>query len=189
MEEARLDNELERIYKRFTFLWEDYNFHVKYFTRSYGIYYTGFIIGLENEICKLVFEKETGSRVDLIRDHVGKKTALFNPPSYSYFAEDGWYSSTGLIYWLSGVEYEYEKDVDKDLNNLSQYLKLHIDKVLDLFKQPDEFDSKLEYYRNLYKDKQITVHQIRAERARLQALGQDWSVEAAITSLRGGKNG
>jgi tetrahydromethanopterin S-methyltransferase subunit G len=187
MEENRLDNELERIHKKLPFLWENYDFHVKYFTRDYGMYYRGFVIGLENDICKLVFEKETNSQNELIRDYVGKRSALFAPPNYSYFAEYDWYSLTGLIYWLSGVEYEYDKDIDKDLENLSGYLKLHMDKVLDLFKSPDEFDRKLEYYRNLHKDNQITVEKIRAERARLQALGQDWSLEAAIASLRGGK--
>jgi hypothetical protein len=47
--------------------------------------------------------------------------------------------------------------VDQDLKNVSQYLKLHIEKVLDLFRFPDEFDGKLAYYRNLYKENQITV--------------------------------
>jgi len=187
MKEARLDNELERLYKQVPFLWKDYNFHVKYLTRDYGIYYRGYVIGLENDICKLVFEKETNSQVEPIRDYVGKRSAWFAPPNYSYFAEYGWYSLTGLIYWLSGVEYEYDKDVDKDLENLSEYLQLHMDKVLDLFKSPQEFDKKLEYYRNLNKENQITVEKIREERARLKALGQDWSLDAAIASLRGGK--
>lgn len=187
MEEPRLDNELERIYKKLPFLLQDYKFHLKYLTRDYGIYHRGFIIGLENDICKLVFEKESNSPVEPIRDYVGTKLASFTPPHYSYFAEYGWYSLSGLIYWLSGVEYEYDKNVDKDLGNLSQYLKLHMAKVLDLFRLPDEFDKKLEYYRNLYKENQITVEKIRAERARLHALGQDSSLEAAIASLRGGR--
>ena len=187
MKEARLDNELERLYLRLSFLWKDYGFHVKYFTRDYGMYYKGFIIGLENDFCKLVFEKETNSQNEPVRDHVGKKSALFTPPNYSYFAEYGWYSMNGLIYWLSGVEYENDKDVDKDLENLSQYLNLYMGKLLDLFKSPAEFDGKLEHYKNSYKENQITVDQIREERARLKALGQDWSLDAAIASLRGGK--
>jgi len=70
---------------------------------------------------------------------------------------------------------------------MSQYLKLHIDKLINLFKYPEEFDRKLEYHRNLHKGNQITVEKIREERARLQALGQDSSLEAAIANLRGGK--
>ena len=62
-----------------------------------------------------------------------------------------------------------------------------MDKVIDLFRFPNEFDSKLEYYRNLHKENQITVEKIREERARLHALGQDSSLEVAIASLRGGK--
>ena len=187
MKEARLDNELERIYKKLPFLWKDYDFHVRYLTRDYGVPYRGFIIGLENDICKLVFEKESNSPVEPIRDYVGTKSALFTPPGHSYFAEYGWYSLTGLICWLSGVQHEYDKDAEKDLENLSQYLKLQMDKVLDLFKFPDEFDRKLEYYRNLYKEDQVTVEKVREERARLQALGQDSSLEAAIAGLRGGE--
>lgn len=94
---------------------------------------------------------------------------------------------TGLIYWLSGVECERDKNVDQDLEKLSEYLSLHMDKVVDLFKFPDDFDKKLEYYRNLNKENQITVEKIREERTRLQTLGLDSSLEAAINSLRGGR--
>jgi len=187
MEEARLDNEFERLYKKLPFLWEEYNFHVKYVTRDYGMYYRGFIIGMENDVCKLVFEKESNSPAEPITQFVGTKLSPYTPPDYSYWVKYGWYPVPGLIYWLSGVECERDKNVDKDLENISQYLKLHMDKVLDLFKDPDEVDRKLEYYRNLYQENQITVEKIREERARLQALGQASSLEAAIASLRGGK--
>jgi len=187
MNENRLDDELKRLYEKFPFLWKDYKFHLKYFTRDYGMYYKGFIIGLENDVFKLIFEKETNSQVEPITEYVGVKHALFAPPNYSYSTRDGWYPLPGLIYWLSGVQCERDKDVDRDLENISQYLKLHIDKLLDLFKYPQEFESKLEHYKSLYKDSQITVEKIRDERARLQALGQDSSLEAAIASLRGGK--
>ena len=187
MEEARLDNELERLYKRLPFLWENYGFHIRYFTRSYGMYHNGFIIGLENDVCKLVFEKETNSLLEPIRDYVGRKFALFKPPDYSYFAEDGWYSLTSLTYWITGIQYESDKNVDKDLENMSQYLKIYMNRVMDLFKEPEEFDNKLDRLRNQHQGNQITVDKIKAERARLQALGQDSSLEAAIASLRGGK--
>ncbi len=187
MEEPRLDNELERIKKKFPFLWENYNFHIKYLTRDFGMYYTGFVFGIENELCKLIFMKESSSSVEPIKQWIGKKSALLVPPNYSYFVKDGWYPLPGLIYWLSGVECERDKNVDQDLDNISQYLKHHMDKVLDLFRYPAEFDKKLEYYRNMHKDEQITVEKIREERARLQALGQDSSLEAALASLRGGR--
>lgn len=187
MEKARLDNELERIHKLFPFLWENHNFRVGYITRDFGFYGRGFIIGLENGLCKLIFMKETNSPNDSIIQRVGKKSALFRPAGDSHLSSEGWYPLTGLIYWLSGVECERDNNVDRDLENVSQYLRLQIDKLLDLFKFPDDFDRKLEYYRNLYKENQITVEKIREERARLQALGQDSSLEAAIASLRGGK--
>jgi hypothetical protein len=188
MDEYRLDTELEGLYKKFPYLWKEYDFQIKYVTRDYGVYYRGFIVGLESNICKIVFEKESNSPVEPIRDNVGTLSASFTPPAYSYFAGYGWYSLSDLIYWLSGVEYVAGKDVEKDLENLSEYLKLHMDKLLDLFRYPDEFEQKLAYYRNLYKGNQLTVEKIRAERARLHALGMDSSLDAAITNLRGGKN-
>lgn len=187
MNEVRLDKDLERLHNKFTFLWKDHGFHVKYFTRDHGMHYKGLIIGLENDLFKLVFEKETNSQVELIREYAGAKRAIFAPQGYSYRIEDGWYPLPSIICWLSGVQCEQAKDVEQDLENISQYLKLHIDKLLDLFRNPNDFEQKLEYYKKLYKDKQITVEKVRAERARLQALGQDSSLEAAITSLRGGK--
>ncbi len=187
MEEAILDTALERIYKNMSFLWTTYGCHLKFFTRAYGMYSEGFLIGLENDVCKFLFEREIDSPREIIRHHVGKKSSLFRPPNDSYFGKYGWYPLPGLIYWLSGVESERGDDVDQDLKFISQHVERHIDKVLELFKHPEEFDSKLEYYRNSFKDRQITVDQIRAERARLQALGQDWSLEAAINSLRGGR--
>jgi len=187
MEESRLDSEVKRIYKNLSFLWREYNFHLRYITRSYGIYDRGFIIGLENDVCKLVFEKETDSSVEPIRNYIGKKFAPFRPPNYSHLTKDGWYPVVGLIFWLSGVQCERFKNVDQDLESVGQYMKLHMDRLIDLFKYPDEFDGKIEYYRNLYKENQITVEKIKAERARLNALGQDSSLEAAIASLRGDK--
>jgi hypothetical protein len=187
MEENRLDKEIERIHAKFPFLWKDYSFHVKYFTRDYGMYSKGFIIGLENDLCRLVFEKETASSNEPITEFIGKKHSPFLPPSYSYFVKDGWYTLTGLIYWITGVECEDGNDVDEDLGYVSQYLQLYIGELLDLFRYPAEFDKKLEYYRNTYRDRQITVEKIREERARLQGLGLDYSLEEAIKSLRGGK--
>jgi hypothetical protein len=187
MEEPRLDSEMKRLQENFPFLWKDYRFHIAFFTRDYGIYYKGFIIGLENKICKLVFTKETNSPRDPIAEYIGKSEASFKLDHSDYSVQDGWYPLTGLMFWLTGIEYAFDKNVDQDLENVSQYLKLYIDRLLDLFKEPDEFDKKLEYLRNLNKENQITVEKIKEERARLQALGQDSSLEAAIASLRGGK--
>lgn len=187
MNENRLDNELKRIQTKLPFLWESYDFHVVFLTRDYGMYYKGFIIGLENSLCKLAFSKETNSPNGPIAEYVGTKIASFNLNHSDYSLQDGWYSLTGLIFWLTGVEYEFNKNVDQDLENVSQYLKRNIDKLLDLFRVPDEIDKKLNYYQNLHKENQITVERIREERARLHALGQDSSLEAAIASLRGDK--
>src|SRR5215216_4377039 len=160
MNDDRLDSDLRRIYQWFPFLWKDYQFRVTYITRSYGMYHRGFILGIENDTCKIVFEKESDSQVEPIRTYIGTKSSDFKPPDYSHTAKYGWRSVTGLIYWVSGVQCERYKDVDQDLAGVSQYLKLNIDTLLDLFKSPDEFDSKIQYYRNLYKDQQISVEKL-----------------------------
>lgn len=187
MKESRLDNELERIYKTFPFLWKNHRFNVTYLTRDYGMYYRGFIIGLGNDVCNLVFKQEANSPVESVTINIGRKRSSFTPPNFSFYAKDGWYPICGLIYWLSGIECERDNNVDQDLENISEYLRLHMDKALDLFKFPDDLERKLEYYRNLYREKQITAEKIREERARLQALGLNASLEAAITNLRRGK--
>jgi hypothetical protein len=157
MKEARLDHELERIHKKLTFLWENYDFHVKYFTRDYGIYHQGVIIGLGNDVCKLVFQKETNSSIEPFAEYMGKKRSHFAPPNHAYLAVDGWYPLDGLIYSPYGVQNGSDTPVDQDLEHVSQYLKLHIDQLIDLFKYPKEFDRKLEYQRNLHKGNQISV--------------------------------
>jgi hypothetical protein len=187
MEEPELDNELKSLREKLPFLWENYGFHLKYFTRDYGFYGKGFVIGLESDICKIVFEKELPSSIQGPATYVGTKQALFIPPNYSYLGENGWYSLTGLIFWLSGVQYDVNKAMDKDLENLREYLKLYMGILLEMFTPPDQFDSKLERLRNQSKENRIAVDMIREEQARLQALGQDSSLEAAIASLRGDK--
>jgi len=187
MEEPRLDNELRKILTVYSYLWETYGYHLAFFTNDYGMYSRGFIVGLENDVCKIVFTKESKSTAEPLSEYLGEKTASFSLDQIDYSMQDGWYPLTGLIYWLSGVEYEYPKDANKDLEEISQYLRSQIDKVHELFEEPKEIDNKIEHYRNLHKETQITVEKIREERARLQALGQDSSLEAAIKNLRGGK--
>ena len=186
MDAPILDTELGKIYKRFLFLWESYGFHVSYCTRDYGIYNRGFVIGLENEVCKMIFEKETTSPVEPVRIHVGKEHSPFAPPSYCYLVSDGWYSLVGLIHLLSGVKRGRFKNADHDLENVSRYVEPRMDMVIDLFRYPDQLDSKVQYYRSLHKDQEITLDKLRAERARLHALEVDSSLQAAMDSLSGG---
>ena len=186
MEELTLDNQLERLYSKFSFLWKEYGFKATYLTSSYDMYYHGFILGLENDLCRLIFEKDPDPREHLIRDYIGKKSSSFTPPHQNYYAEDGWYSVSGLVFWLTGIQHEGHKDVDLDLDITSQYMKLHMESLLDLYKYPESFEEKMEYYRNSHRGSQITVDKVKEERARLKALGQDWSLNAALASLRGG---
>lgn len=185
-QDIRLDIELERIFKQMDFLWEPHGCHLAYFTRSYGMYHRGFLIGLKHEACKFLFEHETGSRRDTITCYVGKKDALFRPPGDNLSASTGWYSVSDIVYWISGVEREYVKDIDQDLEFLGSYVKNFINEVFDLFRDSAHFDHRLDDYRTRFKGRQITVGQIRAERARLQSLGQDSSLETAILNLRKG---
>ena len=186
MDTPILDTELGKIHKRFPFLWERYGFHATYCTRDYGIYTRGFVIGLENEVSRLAFEKETTSLVEPIKIHVGKKHSPFAPPSYCYLASDGWYSLVGLIHLLSGVKCGRFKNADHDLENVSRYVESRMDTVINLLRYPDELESKMQYYRGLHKDREITVDKLREERARLHALEPDSSLQAAINSLSGG---
>jgi hypothetical protein len=185
--EERLDAELKRLHNILPFLWQDHEFHIAYLTRDHGPQGQGFILGLENASCRLLFARQSGSQTEAIRDYVGIKTAPFHPPNRSYSAPHGWYPLSGLITWLTGVDFDYVKDVDRDLENLSEYLKLYLDLILDVFSDPAQLQQKLQRHQNAHKDKPITVPMLKEERARLQAAGQDSSLEAALTNLRGGK--
>jgi hypothetical protein len=185
--ERRLDMELARLHDKLPFLWQDYGFHVAYVTRDHGPQGQGFILGLENEHCRLVFARQGIAQTETIRDYVGIKTARFDPPGRSYSAPHGWYPLSGLITWLTGVDYDYVKDVDQDLGNLSEYLRLDLDLILDVFGDPDQFHHRLQHHQNAHKARPITIPMLREERARLQAAGQDSSLEAAIANLRGGQ--
>jgi hypothetical protein len=185
--EERLDVELKRLHDKLPFLWQDHGFHVAYLTRDHGSQGEGFILGLENELCRLVFLKQTGSQAEAMRDYVGIKTARFDPPGRSYSAPQGWYPLSGLITWLTGVDYDYVKDVDKDLENLGEYLKLYLHLILDVFSDPAQLPQKLQYHQNANKNRSITSQVLRAERERLQTEGQNSSLEAALINLRGGR--
>lgn len=186
LQDIRLDIELERIFKYMGFLWETNGCHLTYFTRSYGVYHRGFLIGLEHQACKFLFEHETSSRRDTIKCNVGKKDSLFRPPDDELSASTGWYSLSDIVYWISGLEREYAKDIDQDLEYLGLYVQNFINDVFDLFRDSGQFDSRLDNYRKRFRGMQISVEQLRAERARLQSLGQDYSIESAIASLRKG---
>ncbi len=187
MDNLTLDNQLERLHRNFLFLWNEYGFKVTYLTSSYDTYGHGFILGLENDVCKLAFEKDPDPREYLIQDYIGKKSSPFAPPNQSYYVKNGWYHVSGLIFWLTGIQYGGHQDVDLDLDNTSQYMHLHMESLLGLYRTPKSFEEKLEYYRNLHKGGLITVDKVKEERARLQALGQDSSLKAALASLHKGE--
>ena len=187
MDKSRLDSEINRLYKNISFLWDTYNYHLAFFTCDFGIYGRGFIVGFENDICRLVFLNETISSLQPRAVYVGKKTASFSPLYYSFIADYGWYSINELVYWLRDFEYEYHNDTDKDLKTVNRYLKLQIDKFHELFRNPEELDSKLEYYRNQQNENQISVEKIRDERARVHTLDQDSPLGAAIKNLQRGQ--
>ena len=187
MDEPILDMAMEKIKVKLPYLWNTYHFHLVYFTRDYGMYYKGLLLGLENDICRIAFRREYNSVNEPLVGYIGTKKSPFHLTSTDYLRKDGWYPLSGLVYWLSGVDYKFEKNVDLNLQDFSEYIRPHMDSVMDLFRIPEKIDNKIEHYRNLYKDKQITVEKIREERARLHALGQDSSLEAAIANLRGDK--
>jgi hypothetical protein len=61
MEEPRLDREIKRLYNNLPYLWEVDGYHLAFFTQDFGVSGGGFIIGLENDVCKLIFEKKINS--------------------------------------------------------------------------------------------------------------------------------
>jgi hypothetical protein len=164
MEKPTLDNELERLHGNLPFLWEDYGFHLQYFARDFSGAGRRSVIGLENKVCKLLFEKEVGSYPEAIRCLVGTKSAWFDPVNYSHSALYHWYPLTELLDWLEGRQYRAEDDADHDMESISDSLRLHIREILDVLKDPKEAERQLKSNRNLQGGNQVAVEEIGKQR-------------------------
>jgi hypothetical protein len=96
-----------------------------------------------NQTLHLLFEMENVSSSEGVRCRIGTRYAWYAPPGGSYSALYDWYSFPGLLGWLEGEPYQAEKDMQTDWESLSRLLHLHINELLDLFKDPKEIEQKL----------------------------------------------
>ena len=150
MDEPKLDNELDWIYKSLAFLWKDYGFHLTYLASGYDGHPHEIMFGVESKACKLLFELENGSSLEGVQCRVGIRSAWFSTPDYQYSALYGWYPLVGLLRWLEGAPYQADEDTKTDLETLSQALRLHMDELFELLKEPKKVRENLAQIRNMH---------------------------------------
>ena len=150
MEEPKLDHGLESLYKSLAFLWKDYSFHLTYLASGYDGHPHEIMLGVESKTCKLLFELEDGSSLEGVRCQVGTRFAWFSTPDYQYSALYGSYPFAGLLRWLEDAPYQADDDMKTDLETFSRSLRLHMDELFELLKDPKKVDEKLAESRNTH---------------------------------------
>ena len=114
MDELRLDHEFQRIYEALPFLWEKDNFHAKYFTHDYGMYYRGFVIGLEK-----VFETVDPKLIDSYFWAV-------NEQALQVAIEKGW----KIDYTFDGLS---KKEIRNEIRAMDSIASDNKEKVIEIF--------------------------------------------------------
>lgn len=142
MKEYPLDNELKKIQQIFPELWEQYGFHIRYFTKHQSPSGERFILGLGNKTMSFLFDKEMGL-VDKVQFFVGTKNVWFSPPEGRYSKNFGWYSLEELAPLLGNVPTELTDNLEKDVDMLSHYLRSHMAELFELFKDSKALEKNL----------------------------------------------
>ena len=150
MKAHKLENELKKLYKSLPFLWKDYGFHLTYLASGCDGHPHETMMGLASNACKLLFELENCSSLEGVHCRVGTRSAWFSIPGYQYSPLYGWYPFAGLLVWLEGSPYRANENTEIDLAALSHALRLHMDELLELVKEPKKVEEKLAQSRNTH---------------------------------------
>jgi hypothetical protein len=165
---------LSNIRRSFSFLWEEFGFGLTELKPRADHLNHGYEACVENESCKLVFMSE-GAWLDEI--YIRTK----EPP---YFGR----GLKRLTRLLTGRKpksfYLVKAEVHEIFDSIAEYIQPTLHEMLELAKTPTLFDERLKELEAAARSNQITVEMIRAERARLHALGLDSSLGAAMANLQ-----
>jgi hypothetical protein len=167
------------IRKSFSFLWDDFEFHLTQLKPRDGYRNSGYEIRLENEYSELVFLSEMG-----VLDE-----AYIRTKGLPHFGR-GLKRLTKLLTGEEAKSFFTTKVTDEEyFDSIAGYIRPVLPQVLELVKTPALFKETIEALESSRKSNPITVEMIRSERARLHSLGLDSSLGAAVENLRKrGKN-
>ncbi|HKZ39869.1 MAG TPA: hypothetical protein VJ044_02850 [Candidatus Hodarchaeales archaeon] len=168
-----VDDILVGIRKSFSFLWEEYGFKFVGLMPTSGYHDYGYFAELENDWCKLAFQSESGYLEDICIVPKGVSSA-------GEFVSRWALLSTGVERKRLQVPYTAENV----LNNFDEFARPYLLEMLELAKTPELFEKRLKELEDAARSNPITTEMIRAERARLHALGLDSSLSAAVANLR-----
>ena len=165
---------LSCIRKSFSFLWDEFGFNLSELKPRDGYRNNGYEIQFENEWCKLVFMSEGGAL-----DEIYMRTK--NLP---YFGR-GLKHMTGLLTDREPKSFIRVREGDDEFfSSIAEYVQPTLLEILELAKTPGAFKEMIEAVEATNKSEPITMEMIRAERARLHALGLDSSLGAAMENLQ-----
>ena len=158
------------------YLFDEYDCKMSYLTTDFGDRLTG--IALELSSPKLNY----GFRLYRLHSYTSIGIEIAAKEKYSGWK---WEPLHHVVYILSGKRQKHIPDNPaKDLEQQGKYIKPYLDEINNLFTEPMYFEewvhTQSEIVRHL-----VTVEKVRKERARLEALGLDSSMDAAIKNLRG----
>jgi len=164
-----IDDILISMRRSFSFLWDGYDFKFVGLMPKSGSRDHGYSAELENDRCKLVFQFKSDDLEDI------------------YVAPKGAPSVGELVsHWalLSARDIRRRTrfpTAESVLDSFAEFARPYLLEMLELAKTPGLFEEKLkelEEASNL-----ITIEMIRAERARLHALGLDSSLSTAMKNI------
>jgi hypothetical protein len=171
MQMHKIEENLIKIRKSFSFLWDEDGFRLVGLMPNYGYQDSGYFVQIENDWCLIAFQSESGYLDDI---GVVPKGGSSNGEFVSR-----WAFLTTKEEKLSATPYTAENV----FNSFAEFGRPYLHEMLELAKSPDLFEQRLNELRKGVKSP-ITIDNIRAERAHLHSLGLDSSLGAAMENLR-----
>ena len=168
---------LNSIRRSFSFLWDEYGFNLTELKPTEGYRFNGYEICFENEFSKIVCMSESG-----LLDEIYIRTKQL-----PYFGR-GLKYLTKLLTQKDYDKFHRARTTDEAFDHVAAYIQPIAPDVINLAQTPTLFKETIETLESLKKSEPITLDVIRAERERLDLLGLDSSLGAALENLqkRGG---
>jgi len=158
------------------YLFDEYDYKISYLTMDYGYHWFGISLELSSHKLNYHFKLSREDYSAPIRIDIAAKER------YSGWK---WKYLPHVVYLLSGKRQKREPDNPaKDLEEQLHYIKPYLDEINTLFKEPMYFEEWV-HTKSETRNQMVTIEKVREERARLQALGLDSSIDAALKNLRG----
>ena len=159
-----------------SYLFDEYDSKISHLTTDFGDRLDGVLIELSSPKLNYYFK---------LYRHKSYTSIGIEIRSKEKYPDREWVPLSHVVYLLSGKREKHVPDNPaKDLEQQGKYIRPYLDEINNLFAAPMHFEEWVRTQSETV-NQLVTVEKVREERARLQALGLDSSVDAAIKNLRG----